>query len=73
MSEQVIEIISNNLDEKYSFNKVAKQASGAVLYHCGDAVLLAAVAIDPKPVEGDFTECRSRKTRSGKSSMRRSN
>jgi polyribonucleotide nucleotidyltransferase len=54
MSEQVIEIISNNLDEKYSFNKVAKQASGAVLYHCGDAVLLATVAIDPKPVDEDF-------------------
>jgi len=54
MSEQIIEISCNNLDETYSFNKVAKQASGAVLYKCGDAVLLAAVAIDPKPVEEDF-------------------
>jgi len=54
MSEQIIEISCNNLDEKYSFNKVAKQASGAVLYQCGDAVLLAAVAIDPKPVDEDF-------------------
>ncbi len=54
MSEQIIEININNLNEKYSFNKVAKQASGAVLYHCGDAVLLAAVAIDPQPVEEDF-------------------
>jgi len=54
MSEQIIEISCNNLNEKYSFNKVAKQASGAVLYYCGDAVLLAAVAIDPKPVEEDF-------------------
>ncbi|NEW60305.1 polyribonucleotide nucleotidyltransferase [Sulfurovum sp. bin170] len=54
MSEQIIEISCNNLDERYSFNKVARQASGAVLYHCGDAVLLAAVAIDPKPVDEDF-------------------
>ena len=54
MSEQIIEISCNNLDEIYSFNKVAKQASGAVLYKCGDAVLLAAVAIELKPVEEDF-------------------
>jgi polyribonucleotide nucleotidyltransferase len=54
MSEQIIEISCNNLDEIYSFNKVAKQASGAVLYQCGDAVLLAAVAIDTTPVEEDF-------------------
>jgi polyribonucleotide nucleotidyltransferase len=54
MSEQIIEISCNNLEERYSFNKVAKQASGAVLYHCGDAVLLGAVAIDPKPVDEDF-------------------
>jgi len=54
MSEQIIEIVCNNLDEKYTFNKVAKQASGAVLYQCGDAVLLAAIAIDTKAVEDDF-------------------
>jgi len=54
MKEQIIEISCNNLDEIYSFNKVAKQASGAVLYQCGDAVLLAAVAIDTKAVEEDF-------------------
>jgi len=54
MEEQNIVISCNNLEEKYRFNKVAKQASGAVLYSCGDAVLLAAVAIDPKPVEEDF-------------------
>ena len=54
MNEQIIEIRCNNIAEKYTFNKVAKQASGAVLYQCGDAVLLAAVAIDPKPVEEDF-------------------
>jgi len=54
MTEQNIVISCNNLEEKYRFNKVAKQASGAVLYSCGDAVLLAAVAIDPNPVEEDF-------------------
>ena len=54
MNEENIVISCNNLEEKYRFNKVAKQASGAVLYQCGDAVLLAAVAIDPKAVEEDF-------------------
>ena len=54
MKEQNIEVTCNNLKEKYRFNKVAKQASGAVLYQCGDAVLLAAIAIDPKAVEEDF-------------------
>jgi polyribonucleotide nucleotidyltransferase len=54
MSEQNIVISCNNLEEKYRFNKVAKQASGAVLYSCGDAVVLAAIAIDPKPVDEDF-------------------
>ena len=54
MKEQNIEVSCNNLKEKYRFNKVAKQASGAVLYQCGDAVLLAAIAIDPKAVEEDF-------------------
>ncbi len=54
MSEQIIKIDCNNLSEKYSFNKVAKQASGAVLYQCGDAVLLATVTIDLNPVVEDF-------------------
>ena len=54
MTEQNIVVSCNNLEEKYRFNKVAKQASGAVLYSCGDAVLLAAIAIDPKPVDEDF-------------------
>ncbi|RUM73085.1 MAG: polyribonucleotide nucleotidyltransferase [Sulfurovum sp.] len=54
MSEKIIEISCNNLNEKYTFDKVAKQASGAVLYQVGDAVLLAAVAIDPTPVDEDF-------------------
>ncbi len=54
MNEQNIVVSCNNLEERYQFNKVAKQASGAVLYYRGDAVLLAAVAIDPKPVDEDF-------------------
>ena len=54
MNEQNIVISCNNLEEKYRFNKVAKQASGSVLYQCGDAVLLAAIAIDPKAVDEDF-------------------
>ena len=54
MNEQNIVISCNNLEERYQFNKVAKQASGAVMYYSGDAVLLAAVAIDPKPVDEDF-------------------
>ena len=54
MNEQNIVVSCNNLEERYQFNKVAKQASGAVLYHSGDAVLLAAIAIDPKPVDEDF-------------------
>jgi len=54
MNEKTIEINVNNLDEKYAFNKVAKQASGAVMYSQGKAVLIAAVAIDEKAVEEDF-------------------
>ncbi|CAA6814928.1 MAG: Polyribonucleotide nucleotidyltransferase (EC [uncultured Sulfurovum sp.] len=54
MNEQNITVSCNNLEEKYRFNKVAKQASGAVMYQCGDAILLAAIAIDPKAVEEDF-------------------
>ena len=54
MNEQIVEINVNNLEEKYTFNKVAKQASGAVMYSQGKAVLIAAVAIDEKPVDEDF-------------------
>jgi polyribonucleotide nucleotidyltransferase len=54
MNEQIVEININNLEEKYIFNKVAKQASGAVMYTQGKAVLIAAVAIDEKAVEEDF-------------------
>ena len=54
MQEQMIEINVNNLEEKYEFNKIAKQASGAVMYRQGKAVLIAAVAIDEKAVNEDF-------------------
>jgi polyribonucleotide nucleotidyltransferase len=54
MQAKTIEININNLEEKYTFNKVAKQASGAVMYTQGKAVLIAAVAIDEKAVNEDF-------------------
>ncbi|SFZ97601.1 Polyribonucleotide nucleotidyltransferase [hydrothermal vent metagenome] len=54
MIEQIVEINVNNIDEKYEFNKIAKQASGAVMYRQGKAVLIAAVAIDEKAVDEDF-------------------
>ncbi|MCW8822134.1 MAG: polyribonucleotide nucleotidyltransferase [Sulfurovum sp.] len=54
MKEQIVEISVNSLEEKYEFNKVAKQASGAVMYRQGKAVLIAAVAIDEKAVDEDF-------------------
>lgn len=54
MNEMIIEVNVNNLEETYECNKIAKQASGAVMYRQGKAVLIAAVAIDEKPVEEDF-------------------
>lgn len=54
MKEQIVEINVNNLEEKYEFDKIAKQASGAVMYRQGKAVLIAAVAVDEKPVDEDF-------------------
>lgn len=54
MKEQIVEININGLEEKYAFNKIAKQASGAVMYTQGKAVLIAAVAIDEKAVNDDF-------------------
>ena len=53
-NETIIEIESANIKESYAFDKVAKQASGAVLYRQGKAVLLATVAIDETAVEEDF-------------------
>ncbi len=54
MKEVSIRVSTNNLDEIYECNKIAKQASGAVMYRQGKAVLIAAVAIDEKEVDEDF-------------------
>lgn len=54
INENTVEININNLQEKYTFNKIAKQAAGAVMYTQGKAVLIAAVAIDEKAVDEDF-------------------
>ncbi len=54
MNEQIVELDINNLSERYIFNKVAKQASGAVMYAQGKAVLIAAVAIDENSVDEEF-------------------
>ena len=54
MSEKIVKLTTNHLDEQYTFDKIAKQASGAVMYQCGKAVLIAAVAVDPKPTGEDF-------------------
>ncbi|MEY3090636.1 MAG: polyribonucleotide nucleotidyltransferase [Pseudomonadota bacterium] len=54
MKAQTVQIDINNLQESYEFNKIAKQASGAVLYRQGKAALIAAVAVDEKPVDEDF-------------------
>jgi len=54
MNETTIKVNVNNLDEIYECNKIAKQASGAVMYRQGKAVLVAAVAIDEKAVDEDF-------------------
>ena len=54
MNEKIVQLTTNNLNEQYTFNKVAKQASGAVMYQSGKAVLIAAVAIDEKPTREDF-------------------
>ncbi len=54
MKETIIQLNTNNLDEQYHFGKIAKQASGAVMYRSGKAVLIAAVAVDPKPKTEEF-------------------
>ncbi len=54
MQAKSVEINVNHLEEKYEFNKIAKQASGAVMYRQGKAVLIAAVAVNEKAVEEDF-------------------
>ena len=54
MPNNVVKIDLNNLDESYEFDKIAKQASGAVMYRQDKAVLISAVAIDETPVEEEF-------------------
>ena len=54
MSEKIIKLTTNGLEEQYIFDKVAKQASGAVMYQSGKAVLIATVAVDPKPIIDNF-------------------
>ena len=54
MQEKIIELEVNNIQEIYEFDKIAKQASGAVMYRQGKAVLIAAVAVDEKAVDEDF-------------------
>ncbi|MCB4776478.1 MAG: polyribonucleotide nucleotidyltransferase [Sulfurovum sp.] len=54
MKEQIIEVNVNNLKEIYECNKIARQASGAVMYRQGKATLIAAVAIDEKVADEDF-------------------
>jgi len=54
MSEKIVKLTNHNLNETYTFDKIARQASGAVMYQSGKAVLIAAVAVDPKPTGDDF-------------------
>lgn len=54
MNDKRVQLAINNLDEQFTFDKIAKQASGAVMYQSKKAVLIAAVAIDPKPVYEEF-------------------
>ncbi len=49
-----IRIESNNLKDEFEIGKIASQASGAVMYRQGKAVIIAAVAIDDMEVEEDF-------------------
>ncbi len=50
-----VEIEVNNKKEEFEVGYVAKQASGSVMMKIGGTVMIAAVARDDKPVEGDFT------------------
>ena len=54
MKSVSIKVDVNNKNEIYEINKVAKQASGAVMLRERDAVVLATVAYDPVGVDGDF-------------------
>jgi len=54
MNETTIRLESNGIKEEFVFGKVARQASGSVLYRQGKAVMIAAVAVDRKPVDEHF-------------------
>jgi polyribonucleotide nucleotidyltransferase len=54
MQEKTTQITLNNLEEHYTFGKVARQARGSVLYRQGKAVLLATVTMEEKRVEENF-------------------
>jgi polyribonucleotide nucleotidyltransferase len=54
MQEKTTQIALNGIEESYTFEKVARQARGSVLYRQGKAVLLAAVAMEEKRVEENF-------------------
>jgi len=54
MQKNIVKLEINNLNESYEFDYIAKQASGAVMYRQGKAVLIAAVAIDETPVDEEF-------------------
>jgi polyribonucleotide nucleotidyltransferase len=48
------EVDLGNYKEIYEIDKVAKQAAGSALVRVGNAVMLATVARDEKPIEEDF-------------------
>ncbi len=50
-----VEVEVNNKKEEFEIGYVAKQASGSVMMKIGGTVMIAAVARDENPVEGDFT------------------
>lgn len=54
MQKEIINIDINNLNEIYEFGEIGKQASGAVMYRCGKAVLIGAIAIEEKLIDEDF-------------------
>lgn len=51
---QSVDIILENLVENYKLNYIAKQAFGSVWYRSGGSVLLASVAVEESPIDGEF-------------------
>ncbi|NPA73356.1 MAG: polyribonucleotide nucleotidyltransferase [Epsilonproteobacteria bacterium] len=50
-----VEVEANNKKEEFEIGYVARQASGSVMMKIGGTVMIAAVARDDEPVDGDFT------------------